>query len=146
MVDRVVLIGIEIVDGQTLLHALFFDEYNSPVLQIVHSEVVYSLDTWDIEFSGQILTLRSAPRDLLLRMRFDPAGLFVIDRANLYCNGVHIRIMGGDVIANDAVTMTQCTFQTSVGLMIGWSPQGHLRLASVCSPPGTGVRLLDLSQ
>lgn len=132
VVDGVVLLGVEIQDGQALLHALFFDEYNEPVLQVVASEVVYSVDTWDVEFSGQVLTLRSAPRQIQLRMRFDPQGKLTIDRAELYCNGVRILVDGHSVVAGQQVTMSGNMFQTPIGLAIGWAPPGS---------PGAGIRM-----
>jgi hypothetical protein len=71
VVDGITLIGVEVVDGHALLNAKFFDEVNRPILEIVRSEIVYTPDPWDIEFVGQVLTVRSAPGEILLRLRFD---------------------------------------------------------------------------
>jgi hypothetical protein len=132
MVDGIPLIGVELQDQEALLHALFFDEFNEPALQIVASELVYAVDAWDITFSGQVLTLRSAPRKLQLRMRFDPSGLLTIDRAEMYCNGVRLTIAGESVVAGEQLTMRGNHFQVPIGLLIGYAPPGL---------PGAGVRM-----
>lgn len=132
VVDDVVLLGVEVQDGQALLHALFFNQYNEPVLRVVASEVVYAVDAWDIEFMGQALTLRSAPRQIQLRMSFDPQGEVTIDRAELYCNGAHISVEGRSVVvAGEPVMVRGNTFQAPIGLGIGWAPPDW---------PGSGMR------
>jgi hypothetical protein len=139
MVDDIALLAVELEDRQMLLHANFFDALNTPVLQIIRSEVVYSVDTWDIEFVGQILTLRSGPRNIQLRLRFDPTGVLSIDRAELYCNGIQASINGGKiVVGGEMLTIINCTFEEPIGVHIGELPPGVRHAAINVNPPREG--------
>lgn len=110
-------------DGEfVLLTADFRDEQNRPVLQIYRNEVIFSTSSWDVEMTGKTLTIRDAPRRILLRVCFNPAGV-AIDRLTTYLNGAAIKLGSDGVLQCGGVTLSGVHMSASVGMAIG-SPLG----------------------
>ena len=65
-IDNVALIGLRIEDGQYLLNMGLFDEFNNPILAVIDNALEFSVDPWDIQFVGRVLTIRSAARKIFI--------------------------------------------------------------------------------
>lgn len=121
VVDGRALIAIELQDQCAFLYLRAFDKSNRLILEVIRNEVAHMVDAWDITFKGPVLQVHSAPRDILIRVRFDPAGIVTIERANLYYNGVGIAVTPG------GVTVGSLTFDGSevvgrLGVVVGDLP------------------------
>jgi trigger factor len=95
VIDGVSLVGFRFDDGECLLQMRLFDKDDQEVLTVVDNELTYMVDTpdaWDFEFVSGELTVRSAPREILLGIRFEPPRTVVISRGNLFYRGVEIQI------------------------------------------------------
>lgn len=101
------------------LHLTNFNEYNYPVLSIEHNQLVVGRSNWDVEFAGQVLTIREKLGSLGLRARFESPARVVIDRAKLRFNGVSIDATADEVKINH-FTLSGLTFASvEIGIRIG---------------------------
>jgi trigger factor len=97
-VDDIDLIAFEVdSDGELFVHMTFFDENNEPLLVVRKNELVYSTDQWDIEFVGQVLTLRERAREISLKLRFQPPNGITVESGRLLCNGVQLLVTSESV-------------------------------------------------
>ena len=86
MIDGVPLVGFRFDEDQCFLQMKLFDKDDREVLTVVDNELTYlvdTLDTWDFEFVSRKLTVRSAPREILVRVEFKPPNAVVISRGIL---------------------------------------------------------------
>lgn len=72
-------------DGPIRLSAEFHNNNGEKVLVIDENECTFNPHSWDIETSGNLYTIRSAPRAVALRIRMCPEGLAVERLAMRYC-------------------------------------------------------------
>lgn len=77
-------------DGSLKFSAHVRDKDGTAVLLVVENELVYSTDSWDIDFVGRQLTLRNAPGELHFQVRFDPPGRVVISRLDITYGDVRV--------------------------------------------------------
>jgi trigger factor len=128
MIDGVPMVGFRFVHGRALLQLNLFDAENNLVLQVVDNELIYSVDIWDVEFKGSVLTIRQKERHILLRIRFDPENNMVeIDRGMLQYNGAEVEIWPDClVVLNSNAILSAFTLQSPIGLLIGKRPP-HLK-------------------
>ncbi|MGW3646665.1 hypothetical protein [Streptomyces sp. NPDC000878] len=59
-------------DGQLLMSCQIQDKDGNPSLIVDQNELIYVIDSWDIEFTGGTLTLRNAPREFQFQVKFEP--------------------------------------------------------------------------
>ena len=126
MVDGVSLAHFRLSEGRLLLSLLLFDETNRLIFRVVDNELVYSVDTWDIELVGRDLVIRQAARQILADIRFDPQeGRVAVPRGRFLLNGVEVLVTPDyALVVNNrmqfsATTMLNCAF----GLVLGEMPQ-----------------------
>jgi hypothetical protein len=86
------LLEVSFEDNMVFLSCNLFDRDNNLVLKIDKNELVYSTSRWDVKFVGKRLTINNAPRDIILDMVFEPPSKLVINRADLYYQGVYFEI------------------------------------------------------
>jgi hypothetical protein len=122
MVDGVSLAHFRLSEGHLLLSLVLFDETNRPIFRVADNELIYSIDTWDIELIGRSLLIRQAARDILADIRFDPeAGRVTVSRGRFLLNGVEILITPDyALVVNNRLqfsrtSMVNCAF----GLVLG---------------------------
>jgi hypothetical protein len=92
VVDNDPLVGFRMVDDHYLLFIQLFDDRNDLLLLVEDNELRYRTDTWDIEFTGNRLTLRERSRHIWIEISFDVPNKVTIDRGRLLCNGVELLV------------------------------------------------------
>lgn len=89
---------IRVVPGQDgkpgCISAAFTDSAGDVILELADNEWLGSLESWDIEVTGQKITVRSSSGVIALQIRLDPPGRVVIERLDM-------RVHDGHVMATD---------------------------------------------
>jgi len=83
--------------GNIFLNVEIRDEDGQVIFQVEKSELTYCTGLWDVEWVGQVLTIREKLRKILLEIEFNPPNQVSINRGSLHFNGVEIEI-GKDYI------------------------------------------------
>lgn len=139
IIDDHPIVGFKFEDGQALLQLALYDGQNNLVLQVVDNELVYSVDLWDVEWVGSVLTIRQQERDILLRTKFVPGeNLVEIDRGKLQYNNVELEIWRDCLaVLNSRNIFGGFTIEAPIGLLIGHIPKRYLNqpLLHVPDPP-----------
>ncbi|NUT72349.1 HNH endonuclease signature motif containing protein [Pseudarthrobacter sp. C4D7] len=91
-VDGEPIIKVAFVDGAISLNLLIRDADNKPLLVVRDGELRHAVATWDVAFEGRTLIVRRALGDVVLRIRLMPPNRIVIERAEIWCRGVLIRL------------------------------------------------------
>lgn len=60
-------------------------------LEIVENEWRSGISSWDVELVGQRITIRDAPGEVTLVLRVNPPRGLVLERLNMYQDGIHVR-------------------------------------------------------
>src|SRR5439155_1627187 len=105
---------------------LLCDAVNRLVLRISDNELVYSVDTWDIELVGTNLLIRQAARQILTDLRFElDAGRVTMSRGRFLFNGVELLITPDyALIVNNRSQFASCSMiNCQFGLVLGEMPQ-----------------------
>jgi hypothetical protein len=76
--------------GPYRLSASFFDARGRPSLFIRQNEWQVLADTWDVEATGGVVIVRSAPSEIALRLRLDPGAGVVVERLAMFCGGYRL--------------------------------------------------------
>ncbi len=135
-VDGVPLLGFLLDDGHLLLQLRLFDETNSPILQILNNQLVYSVSSWDIRLVGRNLVIRDAPRKILVDITFDVPNRIVINRGRFLFNGVEILLTPDYfLVVNNSTMMSQCHMENCHGGII---------IGSQDMDGGTAFRIADV--
>ena len=79
-------------EGQLLLNVNLRDRSGNLALSIVDNEMLYSVETWDIEYVGKTLTVRQARGNIMFELLFEPPSSISLTRANLAYDEVVIDI------------------------------------------------------
>ena len=118
-VDGTPLVGFVLGDGHLLLNLVLFDEFNQPILHIKNNQLYYSVIPWDIQLVGTILTVREAPKKILVEIEFSPPNKVTISRGRFLRNGVEILVRPENIlITNNAFVISGCHVHNSVGGLI----------------------------
>jgi hypothetical protein len=102
------LIQISYVDGMLEFSVKLFDDDGSLMAELDHNEwVVYTEETWDLEYRADFFKIWHEPRDIGLEVRYDSdsdeiflRGNFYVDEASVQCTEEKIRIDVGDSMEN----------------------------------------------
>jgi hypothetical protein len=134
MVDGQVLVGFFWLDEHLLLQLKFYDEFNRLRFFVFDNQLVYLVETWDIELVGKKLILREAPRNIFLEIEFDPPNRVVISKGRILCNGVNFRITPERLeINNNRINFEGLTFKnTQVAIGLGSFPVEHTCIGIDC--------------
>ena len=120
IVDGVSLISFQHENKQLLLNINQYDENNNCVLTILKNELVYSTLSWDIEFVGNVLTIRDKPGKFIIQIKFNPPNAVFIERGLFYYKGTKILIDNNGVsIETKKGLKFDCNFAFSEGLSNG---------------------------
>lgn len=72
------------------ISAVFTDNDGAIVLELRENEWVGSLEAWDIEVVGQVLTVRQRKGHIALQIRLDPPGRVVVERLDMRIGKHHL--------------------------------------------------------
>ncbi|PEM55338.1 HNH endonuclease signature motif containing protein [Bacillus wiedmannii] len=124
MVDGMPLLNFIFIDGHLLLNVQLYDENNEVILYIKENQLVYGIETWDIQMVGKTLTIREKARKILVNMTFETPNKVIIDKARLLFNGAEILIKKNVMlIGNDVCHIQGTTFSNiPIGVCIGNNP------------------------
>ncbi|MFI9827906.1 hypothetical protein ACIHIX_09455 [Streptomyces sp. NPDC051913] len=87
-------------DGELLVSCQIQDQQGNSTLVIDENELIYAVDSWDIEFVGKTLTLRNSPREFQFQVTFQPPSQITVSRLDMQYrdvrvfvdpNGFHVR-------------------------------------------------------
>jgi hypothetical protein len=131
-------------EEDSLLLALnVYNKFNKLILMVHDNELVYTADSYDIEFIGSTLRVRERHAQILLEIIFQPPARITIPRGRLLYNGVEILIGENSVKVSDGPEISGLqTFQSSI-FIIGY-PEGSgvFGFADVPRyPPDRGISL-----
>jgi hypothetical protein len=73
--------------GPFLINARFFDGKGREIARIVSNEWIGYSKNWDIETSGQSITIKNGHRDISLVIISDPPNRLIITRMNMFYRG-----------------------------------------------------------
>ena len=126
LVDDTPIVAFRAEDERLLLTVQLFNEDNELLVQVVDNELVFSADQWDVEFVGRELTVRHAPREIFVAIKFDPPGRVVLERAHIWRNGVELDITPQRtlIVNNNCVIAGGSAERCQVGLGVGDLPEG----------------------
>ena len=91
-IDRTPLLKCAREQNGLFLTLQVFDDERRRVIWIDESELLYSTYPWDIEFVGRVLTVRHAPRDLLLEVEFMAPNRVDVRRGVFSHNGLELLV------------------------------------------------------
>ncbi|MCX5014773.1 hypothetical protein OG765_27840 [Streptomyces sp. NBC_00555] len=86
------VVKFEQVDGHLLLSLRIYGRSGARILEIEKNELVYSVDSWDVELVGTTLTIRGGLRNLLAEIKFLPPQGVVVSRGVFAYAGHVIRV------------------------------------------------------
>lgn len=120
-IDGIALVGLILGDGHLLLNFVAFDEFNVPVLHIKNNQLIYSMNSWDVQLVGTTLTLREAHRKILLEIEFAPPNKVVIKRGRFLRNGVEVLVRPDNIlVSNNSTYISGChAHNCHGGLILG---------------------------
>jgi len=72
--------------------AIFTDKDGKVILKLIKNEWIGSLVNWDIEVSGQRITVRRKKGEISLKIRLDPPGRVVIERLDMRYENCHLLV------------------------------------------------------
>lgn len=138
MVDGISLLNFIFVDGQLLLNVQLFDENNEIILYIKENQLVYGIESWDIQMVGKTLTIRERARKILVNIIFETPNKVIIDKARILFKGAEILIKQDEMIIGDNMCyMKSNEFQNiPIGVCIGDNPY----------PVSVGISLPDVNR
>lgn len=108
-------------DGRLLLSCRMANKERRLLLEIENNEVKISRTNWDVELEGQRLTLRTAPGEIALGIRFEPPRTVHIERIHMVHEGHKIDLESGNLHIDglEGLTFRECTFvDLTVGIAV----------------------------
>lgn len=110
--------------GPYRFSAHFFDGYGRRNLSINRNEWTAFVSSWDVKTSGGRLTIRSAPGNVSLQIKFDPGQGVIVEKMDMFCYGY--RFIGDEnslkFVTPDGggMTLTNCLMDNcGVGFQLG---------------------------
>ena len=121
--DDTPLLAFRVEDGRLLSTVQLFNADNELLVQILDNELVLSTAPWDIELEGQTLTVRAGPGDIFVRLTFEPPSRLLIDRAQIFRNGIGIDVTPDKVALRNGVALSGNRAENRVlGVALGDRP------------------------
>ncbi|MDQ1709869.1 MAG: hypothetical protein QOG49_1254 [Frankiaceae bacterium] len=121
VVDDIPIVAFRIEDERILLDMTLFDEMNFPCLVIRDNELALAADLYDVELVGQVLTVRTDTRRILIEMRFSPPEYLELTRGQLLCNGTSVDLRPDGVWFNGErlINVRGNSLEAECGLAVG---------------------------
>jgi len=96
--------------GPFTVNALLCDKHGRQTLKIVRNEFQANVSNWDVEMSGPLIRVRSAPGKFDLVIRVEPPRRLVIERLDMVYKNFSIQCREGqDMIIEGAGTLLKVT-------------------------------------
>jgi len=139
VIDDNALLGFRHAEDGLALRFVLCNEFNEPELFVDDSVLVVDTRQWDIQYEGQVLTVRRGHRKISLRVRFTPPDTIDIEKTVIALNGIAIEAdANGLTLGSDPSLggVVDGYFHGPVGINAGHSPRygrlsGGLRYARV---------------
>lgn len=154
LIDDTPIVAFRAEDDRLLLTVQLFNTDNELIVQVLDNELVFSAEQWDVEFEGRRLTVRHAPRNIFVSIKFDPPGRIILDRAHISRNGIEVEIHPDRVfLVNNRNTVAgMVATRCQVGLAVGDPPDGlggAIFMGSMRAPcppyPATETRVVRIA-
>lgn len=114
----------EEIGGPFRLNAEFRNVFGETIFSIIDNEYRTTNDSWDVEIVGPLITIRSAPGQIVLRIRTDPPNSLVIERMDMsiegyriYCDGTEFTVTPdeGDLVRATKLECVGCAIAVKLG-------------------------------
>ncbi|PTT66830.1 hypothetical protein [Arthrobacter sp. HMWF013] len=125
-IDGEAVVGFSFSEGRILLDITIRDQDNVPLVVVRKGQLRHAVHAWDVVFEGTKLSVRRGPRDIALEIKLSPPAGISIERAEIWCRGILVRVgkscskAGLDVeVANNGVGLiggTWAEFTTLLAL------------------------------
>lgn len=79
-------------DGQLLLSLRIFDKQGNLLLDVNDNELIFSVDSWDVELVGKRLTIRGGRGVILAQVEFHAPNAIVINRGVFSYDGFQVQV------------------------------------------------------
>ncbi|MCX4906207.1 hypothetical protein [Streptomyces sp. NBC_00878] len=79
-------------DGSLLLSLRIFDKEGKLLLDVDENELIFSVDSWDVELVGKRLTIRSGLRAILAQVEFVAPSAIIINRGTFAYDGFQVQV------------------------------------------------------
>lgn len=76
--------------GPFRLSALFYDRLGKEIFRIVQNEWQGPITNWDIEIKGPKITIRDAPKEVILLIHAEPPDKLVIEKLDMFYKGARV--------------------------------------------------------
>ncbi len=126
VIDDLAIVAFSQTDGRLGLYLRLFDEQNRPLVLIEDSELLMRADNWDVQFEGQVLTIREGLGAVALRVRFQPPNFVDIERMNLWYNGVHVDVVPSNLtfrVGDSVHKYSASMFEMPIAIKAGNCPK-----------------------
>lgn len=94
------IISVDINDGVPLFNLKVYGSNGQAVLLIEKNEIVFSVHSYDITFTGKTLKIWRGPRKIIIHIEFCPPNIVKILKANLYGPNTQVEIGGKHLLIN----------------------------------------------
>ena len=94
------------------LSGTFYDSKGQATLSIDRNEWKAHSQSWDVQFTGPVLTIREAAGHIHLRLKADPPKGVIIDRIDMVYRG-HVIRGGGETLTIDGISFTKTVSSNS---------------------------------
>lgn len=133
VVEDQVMVGFQVIDEHLLFSLELHDDQGQQVLAVVRNELLAVTSQWDMTFVGTTLTMRLAPRKLLVEIDFaTPNGMW-LRRGRFLRDGIEVLVSPSRLVVG-GVSITGFMAhnnRVSAGIVVGGSApiSGVVRIA-----------------
>lgn len=86
----------EVQGGPFRISATFYDRNGAEIFKIDRNEWQGNIENWDIELKGAVITVRCAPRDIILKLRSEPPYRIFVERLEMFYEQSKVIIEGNN--------------------------------------------------
>jgi hypothetical protein len=140
------LIQVSASDEHLFIDLLLMEDATNALLHINKNEMVIGTGHWDVEFVGQTLTLRNAPRQITFDIEFTPPSTVTVTRGFFFWNGSAIRVTPEGVrLINSGNQLRDIRFDASffVGVAVDGTIPGRGTMLDIGGP---GIPFQNLTE
>jgi hypothetical protein len=126
VIDDQPLVGFALIDEHILLDLRLYGRDGKQLLNISRSQLIYSVDPWDIELVGRDLKIRVQSRDIVVHLGFEPPTRLLVNRGRFTHNQVEVLVKPDYLlVVNNEAIFRGCEWEECpVGVAIGGMGRG----------------------
>lgn len=121
-VDGEIVIGLTVEDGALLLDLKLHDRAGEAAIVSERGEVAINTGNWDYRLEGTSLSIRSAPRDIIVDLQYSSDGILLERGSIIGHDGARIMIADGKIYcqSTDGKTnvLTECCLFHGCGIIV----------------------------